>query len=176
MLSYSEKRLFVPDSNFDLVLQLTAQADIVRMDMEEKLIEAFSTPFARQDIYYIPVIMDRIIEYARTAMQAIKEYEVKPDCFIISMARELSEATFLFARAVALLESDPIHARSKIQAIRKAQAAVDEHYRKGMSDIFKTSDVMRAIKYHEINCHLREAAIYLGSTVDILHRIVVRLA
>ncbi|MCG9967096.1 DUF47 family protein [Pelotomaculum terephthalicicum JT] len=160
---------------FDLVINLTLQADTIRMDMEEKLIEAFTTPFDRQDIYYISVRMDRIIEHARIALQSIKEYDVQPDELIVKMVRELSEGTYTFAQAVALLESDPIQARNQIQMIRNAHKAVEDYYQKGMAAIFKTADAINAIKHYEINCQLRDAANYLSHSVDILHRIVVRL-
>lgn len=161
--------------NFDLVINLTRQADTIRMGMEEKLIEAFTTPFDRQDIYYISVRMDRIIEHARIALQSMKEYDVLPDEFIVKMVQELSEGTFTFAQAVALLERDPIQARNRIQMIRNAHTAVEDFYQKGMAAIFKTADTMNAIKHYEINCQLRDAANYLSHSVDILHRIVVRL-
>jgi len=161
--------------NYDLLIKLTIQADIVRMEMEKKLIEAFSTPFDRQDIYYISVQMDRIIEYSRTTMQSIKEYEVQVDNYIIKMVRELCEGTVIFAHAVALLEKNPIGVQDQIQIIRRSLEAVEESYRKGMSAAFKTSDVMGAIKYHDVKCQLRDAAYFLSYSADILHKIVVRL-
>ncbi|OPY58351.1 MAG: hypothetical protein A4E55_00935 [Pelotomaculum sp. PtaU1.Bin035] len=161
--------------NYDLLLKLAAQADTVRMEMEEKLIEAFTTPFDRQDIYYISVRMDRIIEHARIALQSMKEYDIQPDDYIVKMIQELSEGTFTFAQAVAFLESEPIKARDQIQKMRNAHRAVEDYYHKSMSAVFKTAGAMNAIKRHEINSQLRDAANYLSHSVDILHRIVVRL-
>lgn len=163
------------DENFNLVISLTIQADIVRLDMEEKLIDAFATPFDRQDLYYISVRMDRVIEHVRQTMQSIKKYAVQPDEFIVKMMQELSTGTLAFAQAVALLENDPIQARSKILTIRKAQFAVADYYQDGMAALFNTADAMKVIKHYEINSQLRDAASYLGRTVDVLHRIVVRL-
>jgi len=161
--------------NFALIVELTAQADTIRMDMEEKLIEAFSTPFDRQDIYYISVRMDRVIEHARIALQSMKEYGIRPDECIVKMAKELSEGTHMFSQAVALLESDPVRAKKQIPVIRSAHRAVESYYHKNMSAIFKTADAMNAIIHHEINSQLRDAANYLSHSVDILHRIVMRL-
>lgn len=157
------------------LFMLSEQADTIRLNMEEKLIEAFSTPFDRQDIYDISVQMDRIIEYGKHTLQSITEFEVQPDDTILKMAQDLSEGTFELAQAVALLEKNPIEAQKKIERMRKAQAAVDNYYIKGMAAMFKTKDLMNAMKYHEVYSQLREAAIQLGYTVDIFHRIVVRL-
>ena len=48
---------------------LTREADNIRLNMEACLIEAFVTPFDRQDIYSFSVEMDRIIESARALME-----------------------------------------------------------------------------------------------------------
>ena len=161
---------------FNQAIALTIQADIVRMAMEEKLIDAFSTPFDRQDIYDVSVRMDRIIEHARFAMQSIKEYEVEVDRYIIHMTQELNRGTKAFAEAVALLAADLPEARNKIQIIRNAHYTIIDYYRKGMAEMFKTDDAMNALKHYEIYYQLREAAHCLSRSVDVLHRIVVRLA
>lgn len=161
--------------NYARLIKLAVQADKVRMDMEEKLIEAFTTPFDRQDIYHLSVQMDRIIEYSRTTMQSIKEYEVTVDHFIIAMVRELAAGTVTLARAVALLGQRPIDVKCQIQIIRLSLDAVEENYRRGMAAAFKKSDVMGAIKYHDVKCQIRDAAYFLRYSADILHRIVVRL-
>jgi len=44
------------------LLRYVKEADEVRLNMESKLIEAFITPFDREDIYSISVEMDRVIE------------------------------------------------------------------------------------------------------------------
>lgn len=162
--------------SYNLAIALTIQADIVRMTMEEKLIDAFSTPIDRQDIYDISVRMDRIIEHARFAMQSIKDYEVEVDRFIIHMTQELNRGTKAFAEAVALLAEEPIEANNKIQIIRNAHYTTIDYYKKGMISMFKTDDAMNALKLYEIYYQLREAAHCLSNSVDVLHRIVVRLA
>jgi len=165
---------FSPESYY-LLKDLALEADSVRMSMEEKLIEAFTTPFDRQDIYYISVQMDRIIEYGRYALQSVIEFGVKPDETIIEMVNELYVGMTEFAQAVDLLEKEPILAQKKIEKMRKAQSAIDRIYIKGMAVLFETADPIRVMKYHEVYSQLKEASIHLGYTVDILHRIVVRL-
>jgi uncharacterized protein Yka (UPF0111/DUF47 family) len=162
--------------NYDLMLQLAGQADTVRMEMEEKLIEAFVTPFDRQDLYYISVQMDRIVECAKSTLLSIVEYKVEPREYFVKMAEALSEGIGIFAEAmISILDNKPIESQTRIQEIRKAHAEVEEYYRKGMSELFQTADAMEALKHHEIYSQLQDAAFYLGSTVDIFHRIVVRI-
>jgi uncharacterized protein Yka (UPF0111/DUF47 family) len=160
---------------FNQVIALTIQADMVRIAMEENLIDAFSTPFDRQDIYEISVRMDRIIEHARFAMQSIKEYEVDLNRYIIKMAQELSRGTKAFSESVSLLSEAPIEARNKIQLIRDAHYTTVDYYKKGMAIMFKSDNPMNALKHYEIYSQFREAAHCLNNSVDVLHRIVVRL-
>ena len=162
--------------NYDLLLQLAEQADDVRMKMEEKLIEAFVTPFDRQELYYISVQMDRIIECAKSTLLSIVEYKVKPSDYVIKMAHFLSKGTNILAEAIiSILDNKPVESRARIQEIRKAHAEVENYYRRGMADLFQKADAMEALKQHEIYSKLEDAAFYLGSTVDIFHRIVVRI-
>lgn len=161
---------------YDLLLQLAGQADTVRIEMEEKLYEAFVTPFDRQELYYISVQMDRIVEYAKSTLLSIVEYKVEPREYFIKMAEALSEGTGILARAmISILDNKPIESQTRIQEIRKAHAEMENYYRKGMSELFQTADAMEALKQHEIYSQLQDAAFYLGSTVDIFHRIVVRI-
>lgn len=162
--------------NYDLLLQLAGQADTVRMEMEEKLLEAFVTPFDRQEIYYISVQMDRIVECAKSTLLSIVEYKVEPREYFIKMAESLSEGTSIFSGAMlSIIDNKPIESQARILEIRKAHAEMEEYYRKGMSELFQTADAMEALKQHEIYSLMEDAAFYLGSTVDIFHRIVVRI-
>jgi uncharacterized protein Yka (UPF0111/DUF47 family) len=165
---------FSPES-YDLLRDLASQADNVRMNMEEKLIEAFTTPFDRQDIYYISVQMDRIIEYGSYALQSVVEFAIVPDETIIEIVNELNMGMLEFSKAVDLLEKNPGLSQKKIEKMRKAQKAIDNLYIKGMASLFESSDPITTMKYHEVYSQLKEASIHLGYTVDILHRIVVRL-
>ncbi len=165
---------FSPES-YDLLKDLASQADNVRMNMEEKLIEAFTTPFDRQDIYYISVQMDRIIEYGSFALQSVVEFAIVPDETIIEMVNELNMGMLEFSQAVDLLEKNPDLSQKKIEKMRKAQKAIDNIYIKGMASLFESADPITTMKYHEVYSQLKEASIHLGYTVDVLHRIVVRL-
>jgi hypothetical protein len=92
------------------------------------------------------------------------------------MAKALSEGTGIFAKAmISILDNKPIESQTRILEIRKAHAEMEKYYRKGMSELFQTANAMEALKHHEIYSQLQDAASFLGSTVDIFHRIVVRI-
>ena len=155
---------------------LTREADNIRLNMEACLIEAFVTPFDRQDIYSFSVEMDRIIESARALMELMIAYEVSADDAIRGMALNLEEGARKFHAAVGLLATAPLEAEKGILDIRRCQADVEDGYRHGSALLFKTGDMIRILKYREVYHQLLDAAVYLGYTVDIFHKIVVRIA
>lgn len=152
-----------------------SEADSVRMDMEEKLIQSFSTPFDRTDIYSISVGMDKVVKYMRATLVSIQEYEISPDENIIGMIDEIRQGTGLFAQAVGLLKNDPNQSGQRIAALRQSHTQINTLYRKGMAALFAGKDAMHALRYREIYNLLGNASEKLEDAVDILHRIVVRL-
>ena len=83
------------------------EADDARWHMEGQLIQAFSTPFDRTDIYEISRQMDRIIDYASLTAREMVVFEIGPDEPINSMAGNLSKATRALSDAIAWLEHKP---------------------------------------------------------------------
>jgi uncharacterized protein Yka (UPF0111/DUF47 family) len=158
--------------------QLLIEADLadqVRFDMEDKLIEAFATPFDRQDIYSISNDMDKIVEYAKSTLLEITAFEIQVDEVIESMVGPLMTGTEQLAEAIGLLKEKPLQAQAQIRNIRTIQDRIEESYRTGIALLFKKSDPMVVIKYKEIYHHIKDAQASLGHTTDTLHRIIMRL-
>jgi uncharacterized protein len=157
------------------LLQHDREADVIRMELEKNLISAFSTPFDRGDIYLISVSMDKVIEYASSTLLSMKAYDVQPNEVISSMVATLKQGAAIFAESVELLNGDPAKAELNISRIRETHNTIEQLYRNGMAAIFKSNDAMNVIKYREIYHHIKDASTNLEYTVDLLHRIVVRL-
>ena len=161
--------------NSERLLQLVAEADAVRMRMDEELIEAFATPFDRQDIYTFSVRMDRIIEFAKFTVLDMQSYSVPVDEYVTEMASSLRRGTLDLAQATLLLKDDPQKVAALIDDMRWANAAVLSSYRQALAVLFRSEDPMDALKRREVYHSLKDAAEYLDLVVDVLHRIVVRL-
>jgi uncharacterized protein Yka (UPF0111/DUF47 family) len=161
--------------DYQFVFAETDRADAIRFDMERNLMEAFVTPFDRQDIYSLSVDMDRIIEYGKSTLEEMESFEVTADAVILRMVEQLCKGTEGLAKAIALLKEDPAKSQVYIENIRKVQLTVETDYRAGMVELFNKADVMHAMKYREVYHHIKDAAVQLGYTTDVLHRIVVRI-
>ncbi|MGV8981079.1 DUF47 domain-containing protein [Clostridium sp.] len=157
------------------LLLYVKEADEARMIMESKLIEAFTTPFDRADIYSFSIAMDKIIKYSKSTLLSMETYEVASDDTIIFMVGKLKEGMDFLLESINVLKNNPIDSQENIIKIRATNTDIERLYREGMAIIFNTSDPMNAIKHREVYHHLKDASLNLEDTVDIFHRIVVRL-
>ena len=157
------------------LLQYVKDADDIRIDMEKNLIEAFSTPFDRGDIYSISVGMDKIIEYAKSTLLSMNAYGIPSNDVIVGMVGKLQEGVCIFSESMESLKSLPAKAGQNIAPMRETHVAVEQLYREGMAAVFKSGDPMYALKQREVYHHIKDASSSLDDAVDILHRIVVRL-
>jgi len=144
--------------------------------MEEKLINSFSTPFDRQDIYSISRQMDYILNSSKETAKEMYVFGVCPDTPILAMAQSLYSGTSSVAQAIKIMNSDHERAQEIIREGRQAYNAIEDLYITGMAELFRTSDAMKAMKTREIYHHLRYAGRALRDTLDILHNAVIDLA
>ena len=150
------------------------EADEVRLDMESKLIEAFITPFDREDIYSISVEMDKVIEYSKSTLESMEAYEVEANDVITYMVKKIKEGTDYLYESLTMLESNPIKSQQNITKMRDTHVEIEKLYREGMTNLFKGNDSMHALKLREVYHHIKDASTNLEYTIDIFHRIIVR--
>jgi len=161
--------------DYQLLLREAGEADRLRFTMEDNLIEAFVTPFDRQDIYSLSVEMARIVEYAKSTLTEMEAFEVFEDSIIRNMVQQLKGGIDRLSEAIHLLKEDPRSSQAQIGKIRKVQLIIEDEYRAGMVALFNNPDPMQALKYREVYHHIKDAEVYLGYTTDTLHKIVVRV-
>ncbi|HWQ88433.1 MAG TPA: DUF47 family protein [Desulfitobacteriaceae bacterium] len=158
-----------------LLFRQGSEADNIRFNMEGELIEAFATPFDRQDIYSLSVEMDRILYHAESTLLEMEDFEVSTDSHIIDMVLKLKSGITELANAVTLLETEPIKAKIHVEIIRQVELAIDHIYRAAMKELFRNPDPNYIMKYREVYHHIKDAGVHLGYTTDVLHKIVVRV-
>jgi uncharacterized protein Yka (UPF0111/DUF47 family) len=155
------------------VCAIEAAVDEFRYDMEDKLRDAFSTPFDRQDIYRLSRQMDYILNFSCETAREMHVFGVLPDPAIVGMAKALLDGTRQVAAGVEKMGSDPGIVQKSIREARDAIHALDETYITAMKDLFSSGEAIDALKRREIYHHLRDAGRALRDTVDILHQAVV---
>jgi hypothetical protein len=152
------------------------EVDRMRHDMEDKLIQSFSTPFDRQDIYSISRQMDYILNFSNETVKEMYAFGVQPDQPILGMAKYLLRGIECISRGIKNLTSDKDAVEEEIRHARDAYHRIEELYIAGMTELLKTNDAMHAIRTREIYHHLRDAGRAMRDTLDILHNAVIDLA
>ncbi len=160
----------------DELNQIKQQADQLRYRMEDQLIEAFSTPFDRQDIYSISRQMDHVLSFSLSTAVEMRAFVVKVDEAIIGMAVALQEGTRMVAEVVRIMEKDPKAADDQVLSMRVPERQIESIYVTNLAAVLASDDPLWAMKRREIYHHLRDAGRNLSVTIDILHRIIVGLA
>ncbi|MBP2642795.1 MAG: phosphate transport regulator related to PhoU [Firmicutes bacterium] len=152
------------------------RVDNIRMALEEQLIEAFATPFDREDIYTFSVRMNRILDALRLARGLVETLSLQTDRWAVMMVMDLAEGVDALAKGTALLEQNPQAAGKTVEVMRSAHGKLQDSYCKALADIYSSEhDVLAAMKVREVYREIREAAHAFDLTVDVFHRIIVRL-
>jgi hypothetical protein len=155
------------------LVQIEQHADDIRHQMEAVLVESFSTPFDRQDIYSISRQMDYVVNWSLSTALEMKAFKIKPDAAMLGMAEALLRGVKFMAEAIRVMRSEPAKAGTYVPLMRKAEREIDETYVRALAQAFEEKDLRIPLKKREIYHHLRDAGRNLVATVDILHRIIV---
>jgi len=158
----------------DLVA-MAHEVDAMRYDMEDKLMDAFSTPFDRQDIYTLSRRMDDILNDAVETAEEMYAFGVEPDDTIRGMVASLMDGTGHLAQAAGILSSEKERVEEIIPLVRESIHRIEDLYIAGMTRILSGHDPMTAMRKREIYHHLRDAGMSLRETQYILHKAVVGL-
>lgn len=149
------------------------RADDIRHEMENELVEAFSTPFDRQDIYSVSRQMDYIVNWSLSTAVEMRSFDVRPDPAMLEMAEALLGGAKLMSGAIGVMHSDPYKAEALVPEMRGFERKIDETYVRALTLAFKDDDLSVPLRKREIYHHLRDAGRNFIATVDILHRIIV---
>ncbi len=158
------------------LVRIESEVDVMRHELEDKLIRSFSTPFDRQDIYSISRQMDYILNFSKETAKEMNAFGVQADTTILAMARSLLSGTECISRGITNLNSDKDAVEEEIRHARDAYHVMEDEYITGMTVLFRTDDAMNALRTREIYHHLRDAGRAMRDTLDILHNAVIDLA
>ncbi len=162
-----------PDGEPVEMEHLEDRVDAMRYDLEEKLKDAFSTPFDRQDIYGLSRQMDYILNYASETAREMYVFSVLPDRTILGMTNALIRGTALVCEGVHEMGGSQKRIKEIIREARVVMHEIEGFYISGMDELFRTGDPIAAMKKREVYHHLRDAGRAFRGTVDVLHKAVV---
>lgn len=164
-----------PQKDPSHLVQIEEEVDAMRHRMEDKLINSFSTPFDRQDIYDLSRQMDYLLNFAKETATEMYTFGVGPDKTILAMAEALLRGTSFTVNGVKIINTRKDHIEDLIRKAGEEDHEIETLYVLGMAELFRTDDPMNALRKREIYHHLRDAGRALRKTLDILHHAVVGL-
>jgi uncharacterized protein Yka (UPF0111/DUF47 family) len=157
------------------LVQIEEEVDTMRHRMEDKLINSFSTPFDRQDIYDLSRQMDYLLNFSKETAIEMYTFGVGADKTILAMAEALLRGTSFTVEGVKVMNTQKNQIEDLIRKASDADHEIETLYVAGMAELFRTDDPMNALRKREIYHHLRDAGRALRRTLDILHHAVVGL-
>ena len=156
------------------VAQIEGEADEMRRILIEELNLSFITPFDREDINALSRDIDDVIDYAKSTVEEMVLFEVKPTEHLKRMAEGLADAAKEIAAAIPVIMTHPSVCTQHVIRAKKSENFVEHRYREALVDLFKSPDVVHILKMREICRHLSNAADRGDEAADIISDIVMK--
>ncbi|OVE77127.1 hypothetical protein BVX98_03435 [bacterium F11] len=158
----------------ETVLRLEEEADDIRKDLADRLNDTFVTPFDREDIYGLSRSVDDIIDYAKSTVEEMMSFQVKPNRHMLLMAQGLCEAATAITQAIQHLSKDKEKAMDLVVYAKKRENYVEHCYREALVELFKGKNVVTILKVREIYRHMSNAADRGDESANIVGNIIVK--
>ena len=155
------------------VEEIEQRADETRRHTEGMLLEAFTTPFDRQDIYSFSRQMDHILNFCLSTAIEMRAFQVSPDVPIASMALNLERGTETVLTATRAMATDSATAISMIQEMRQAEHGDRDRLCGQPSNAVLNGGPDRCDEEARGLPPSQDAGRALSITIDILHRVIV---
>ena len=129
---------FMSSGNWDkavLIRALEKRGDVLKARNIDVLNKAFSTPMDREDLYRAIVMVDHVVNYAKTTVREMEVLDVQPDNYTLEMAQLLHHGVVALQRGFSKLPSDPASAEEDAYAARKAERNTEKIYRRALADL-----------------------------------------
>ena len=178
-----------------LVRQIEKRGDELKARNIDTLNRAFATPMDREDIYRAITTLDMGMNYAKTTTRELEALGIKPDKYMLEMAREYKNAAEALQRGFRKLTTKPVEAEEDARAARKAERNVEKIYRRALADLFQVDQMVEKLeagekgskaeamltvvdmfKRREVYRHLSNGADRLARAADRLHDIIVKIS
>ncbi len=164
------------EANARAVKHFEEEADELRRILMDDLNRTFVTAIDREDIYVLSETIDDVIDYAATTTEEMLIFDIKGDSYIKEMVNFLHAAAKDIRLAVKSLPRYPGVCSEHLVRIRRSENAIENLYRRGLMELFKSSDFINILKTREVYRHLSNAADRTVEAANILGSILVKIS
>ncbi len=163
------------ESIADAVIKAEDEGDMVRRIMIDEINKSFVTPIDREDLFKLSAKLDEILDYAKTSVDEIRLFDVKPDsemCEVTATLLEMSEHIIL---AISNIERHEAIASDEAIYVKSLENKVGDICVKALANLFNEADFRTIFKYREIYRHLNQTADIADEAMDCLLKVLVKM-
>ncbi|MBQ4072260.1 MAG: DUF47 family protein [Clostridia bacterium] len=163
------------ESIADAVIKAEDEGDMVRRILIDEINKAFITPIDREDLFKLSAKLDEVLDYAKTSVDEIRLFEIKPDremCEVTATLLEMAEHMIL---AISNIERHEAIASDEAIYVKSLENKVGDICVKGLANLFNTADFRTIFKYREIYRHLNQTADIADEAMDTLLKVLVKM-
>lgn len=157
------------------VIAYEEKADGLRREMVIALNKTFVTPIDREDIFKLSSAVDDVIDYAKNAILALKNYNVEPDSYFLRMSTILRDIASGLYKAAKLFKNNKEKAAEECYMVKKLENKANRIYMEALSKLFNDDDFKKILIYRELYRHLNNAADKGDNAADIFLNIIVKI-
>jgi predicted phosphate transport protein (TIGR00153 family) len=159
------------------VRDLENEADELKLELERKLVEAFVTPFDREDIYDLSARLDEVINSAKAVVREVEALHLDfDDSLLKEMVSTLVEGTRCLKQSFELLGKDLQEAANQATLARKSENRFSRIYRVAMRELFSLDDFKIVLKTREIYRSLLVASERIDTVGEKLLHVIVKIS
>ncbi|MDR2266734.1 MAG: DUF47 family protein [Christensenellaceae bacterium] len=159
----------------DAVIRAETEGDMVRRVLIDELNKTFITPFDREDLFRFSSHLDEILDYAKTSVDEIRLFNVRPDDEMIDVTAALVEMCEHIILAVANIEHHPAISKDEAIYVKSLENKIGDMTTKALALLFEDDDHKKIFKYREIYRHLNHTADIGDQAMDLLLDIMVKM-
>lgn len=156
------------------VIEIEKEGDMLRRILINELNNTFITPIEREDLYELSGKIDDMLDYARTTVEELQIYNIKPNEDIIAMVRILVDMANCLTSAIKYLDKYRKISTEEAVKVKKYENSMEEMYRKSLAKLFESDDIKYILKNRELYRHLSNAADKGDVAANILCHIIVK--
>lgn len=148
------------DQRFQRVRDFELEADVLKLNLGQKLVDSFITPFDREDIFELVMRMDEVANAAKSTAREIDAFDVDPNeaPLLPDLLDILIEGTNCLVISIGALRDDLKVASTNALLARKAENKFTKGYRAAMKELFEIEDIKKILRLKEVYRSLLNAA------------------
>jgi uncharacterized protein len=156
---------------------LEHKGDLVTHDIYNQLNTTFITPIDPEEISALASALDDVLDYIDGATEKMYYYGIEStDLHMVELAKLIHMSAVEIEGAVKGIRSikDPKYIEERCIEVNRLENIADDVLAHAVTDLFKTTDAIRIIKYKDIYEHLETATDYCEDVANVLSDIAMR--